>query len=112
MRERWEYKTISWASATDLPFLRTSDERVWRNEFSIRETGKGLERRLGYSNHREDDGAEMVKIQDLLNEFGAQGWELVSETVMDTTIVSDHAGWSKVGTPIEIRWILKRRVQS
>lgn len=117
MSERWEYRLILWSSATKIegegtyPSGKSKRKVLFKNEFQIRGPGELLETRLGYSNHDEDADVETVKIYDLLNEYGAQGWELVSETVLDTTIVSNHAGWAKLGTPIEIRWILKRRVE-
>jgi hypothetical protein len=118
MNERWEYKLISWASATQAvqgtpPSGMVNPKKyLWKNEFVIKGPGEELESRLGYSDYEEDTGARTVKIQDLLNEFGAEGWELISETILDTTIVGNHAGWSKIGTPVEIRWILKRRVET
>jgi hypothetical protein len=118
MSDRWEYKLIYWSFSTKFegelgtyPSGESKRKQFWRVQLQSRESGKEPDDRLSYSNFGEDLGADTVKIQDLLNEFGAQGWELVSETVLDTTLVSDQNGWSKAGTPIEIRWILKRKVE-
>lgn len=110
-KPRWTSATESRSEGT-YPSGKPKRKQFWKSEFVIVESGKEPEARLGYSNFEADEGAETVKIQDLLAEFGAQGWELLSETVLDTTIVSNHGGWSQVGTPIQIRWILKRRVES
>lgn len=118
MTDRWEYKLIHWASSTKFvnegthPGGQPKRKQYWKSEFKIIESGREPETLLASSSHVEDAGAKTASIQDLLNEFGAEGWELVSETVLDTTIVTSQIGWPKAGTPIEIRWTLKRRVES
>lgn len=45
---------------------------------------------------------------EALGMLGASGWELVSETILDT-VIFDHAyGWQNVGTPIRIRYLFRR----
>ncbi len=44
----------------------------------------------------------------LIDELGSDGWELVAETVRETTVVESHYGWDSVGTPIRVSWIFKR----
>lgn len=107
MSEAWEYKLISWTSSRAperslLPLGRPYGTEEW---FLIREAGKEPESRSADSDYLE--GGERG-ILDLLEEFGGEGWELVSETVLDTTIESDRAGWDQVGVPVRIRWILRR----
>jgi hypothetical protein len=116
MTERWEYKLIVWSSVTETrgepgtyPSGESKRKIFWRSQFKITTAGEEPETRLNYSNHDEDEGRDRHSIENLLNEFGAEGWELVSEAVLDNTIVSNHAGWPKVGTPVEVRWIMKRR---
>jgi hypothetical protein len=115
LTERWEYKAILWVSSAELrnegrhPSGALKRKWYYRSEFQIYEGDKELERRLNASTYSEDEDAETVKIQELLGEFGAEGWELVSENVLNSVIVDESEGWSQVGTPTTIRWMMKRR---
>jgi len=115
LTERWEYKAILWVSSAELrnegrrPSGALKTNWYYRSEFQIYEGRNEPERRLNFSTHDEDEGAETVKIHDLLAEFGAEGWELVSETVLDSVIFEKSEGWSQVGAPLKIRWMMKRR---
>ncbi|HWM54723.1 MAG TPA: hypothetical protein VNO20_04975 [Solirubrobacterales bacterium] len=118
MSDHWEYKLILWTSSTwietktiDLPLgvKSQSPTQFWKSTFRITQSGKKPETRLCESSSEADNGVERMKIEELLAEFGAQGWELVSETVQDTAVVGNQHGWPEVGTPIQIRWTMKRR---
>jgi len=118
MSEGWEYKLILWTSSTELrdegrhPSGRPKSTRYWRSEFHIAQSGMEAEKRLAYSTYDKDEGIERVSLGELLAEFGAEGWELVSETVLDSVVVPKDQGWSNVGTPTQVRWVMKRRAQS
>jgi hypothetical protein len=115
--ERWEYRLIQWTSSTEFrnggqnPDGTTKSTQLWKSVFQIKEAGKETEERLQYSNHADDESAETISITDLLAEFGIEGWELVSETVLDSVVIPKANGWSNVGIPIQIRWAMKRRAQ-
>jgi hypothetical protein len=115
LTERWEYKAILWVSSAELrnegrhPSGALKKKWYYRSEFQIYESGKDPERHLSASTYSEDEDAETVNIQDLLAKLGAEGWELVSESVMDSVIFEKSEGWSQVGAPIKIRWTMKRR---
>jgi hypothetical protein len=47
-----------------------------------------------------------------LNKLGGEGWEMISETTPESTIISQQYGWNEVGVPVLYRWMLKRRVGS
>jgi hypothetical protein len=118
LNQRWEYKLILWTTFTEVrddgrhpAGTPKNQRRVWQSKFEIKEAGKEPESRLSSSTYEEDSDAEKVKLEDLLAECGIEGWELVSETVMDTAFVGRSQGWSEVGSPIEIRWIMKRPAQ-
>jgi hypothetical protein len=44
----------------------------------------------------------------LLNDLGAEGWELTTGTIMETTLVAGLFGWSTVGTPVRQYYTFKR----
>lgn len=118
MTQPWEYKAVLWVSSAELrnegrhPSGAIKKKWYYRSEFQIHEGGRELDRRLNHSTYGEDEGAETVNIQDLLAELGAEGWELVSESVLNSVIVDKSEGWSQVGIPITIRWMLKRPAQT
>jgi hypothetical protein len=57
-----------------------------------------------------DTGNKKVSGPDLLevlNELGAEGWELITETTRESTI-GKRRGWPDSGHPIVRQWTLKR----
>ncbi len=118
MSDRWEYKLVIWSSSTRFqkerrhPQGSITTKQLWRSVFTIKEGGKEPEERLNYSNHAEDEEVEQISLEELLAEFGTEGWELVSETVLDSVIVREDSGWTNVGTPLKTRWVMKRRAKS
>ena len=48
----------------------------------------------------------------LLDEFGADGWELVNQYTRESVVVSKMYGWSNVGTPLSTSWTFKRQAES
>lgn len=104
MSKRWEYMSVVWINATRKNGL--GGEQEWRAEYVISRQGEAVEKRVQYD-FGEDESR--VTFLDLANEFGADGWELVSESVLSSAAITAH-GWSEVGSPIEIRWLFKRRL--
>ncbi len=64
--------------------------------------------RLAYSTD-DPDTRRKTTIMDILNELGAEGWELVTSVVTKST-VGPMDGWETAGYPITRGWTLKRPV--
>lgn len=105
MTDRWEYASITWVYSTTNQ--TTNLPRTWKGEFSINRPDRDPETRLSHDSTNEQ--AKTIGIEALLNELGTEGWEVASETVMDTTVVSASHGWSEGGIPVQMRWLLKRQ---
>jgi hypothetical protein len=98
MSERWQYMTIVWGHIS-------TPDRGLVQEYFINGAGRS-EKRVSRAEHGED---EDFSFGDFLDELGAEGWELVSETVLETTLLPG-IGWEQVGSPVRIRWMLKKRL--
>jgi hypothetical protein len=111
MSERWEYMTFSWIyrKKWTSPQLGGSGD-VWSSEFQISRYGEQVETRPASNSEKRPE--KPTGFMDLLHEFGADGWELVGETVLDTVLVGEEHGWRSKGTPAHVRWTLKRRLDS
>lgn len=104
MTERWEYTAVSWAYTFDTE----GPVPTWRQTFSIHRAGQATEERPYWSSETPDDtGPSLLEI---LNELGAEGWELVNDTVNDSKIMDERGGWAEVGTPIARQYLFKRRL--
>lgn len=84
-------------------------KNIWRSKLYIHRSGQKTEVRACYDS--EQPVAKPAWWLNVLGEFGADGWELVGETVEDTVLVSEEHGWTSKGTPASIRWLLKRRLE-
>lgn len=114
MIERWEYKSILWvysALSQEEGVLLPLGQHHSVSEFQIYEAGKEPDRRLASSTQRKHTTVDKTTLQDLLAEVGDEGWELVSESVLDTVIADESEGWSEVGMPVKVRWMMKRRAE-
>lgn len=100
MAERWEYMTIMWVAKKD----------PQENNFLIWQPGdKKDELRRQWS--KADPDLDGPNARDLLNEFGADGWELVSDVVTESAVGKTLSGWDEGGFPIRREWTLKRRAR-
>jgi hypothetical protein len=105
MRQRWEYLTV-------LRLYETAQDdfpgKTWTENFWIYRPGdeEGQKREAHSGSSKEPE--YKVTIRDIFAELGAEGWELVSETVLDTTIVAGGLGWTDVAIPVRMRWTFKR----
>jgi hypothetical protein len=103
-RTRWEYLVVAWNLTATAP--ATAGE-AWKLDgaFQISRPGvPGVET-------RRYDGAQATTLGfDLLNELGADGWELVSNVVERNT-VAPAQGYQTTGVPIASTQIFKRPVE-
>lgn len=102
MTAGWEYMVLIWRQKT----REVGGKPQWRNEFQIRKAGAAVETRVEFDFGEEDE--KKIVLLDLLNEFGAEGWEAVTETPLMAAMGSDIEGFREVGAPVEICWLLKR----
>ncbi|HXD53762.1 MAG TPA: hypothetical protein VN618_03325 [Solirubrobacteraceae bacterium] len=98
MTAHWEYLTIAWQSMTNYATKTPDEAQTWESNYRISKPNA----------EPEVLSATDVNWTTLLNELGADGWELVTESVRKTVIFSQSMGWSNVGSPIEIVWQFKR----
>lgn len=101
MSARWEYLVLSWAM-TATPPDDVSNE--WRLEASFHIFRPGAPS----AETRTYDGTQPSTLGfELLNELGAEGWELVSN-VVERTAVAPAQGYQTAGVPIATTQIFKR----
>lgn len=101
MSARWEYLVLSWAM-TATPPDAMSDE--WRLEASFHIFRPGA---LSAETRTYDGTQPSTLGFELLNELGAEGWELVSN-VVERTAVAPAQGYQTAGVPIATTQIFKR----
>jgi len=101
---RWEYLVLSWAM-TATPPDAMSDE--WRLEASFHIFRPGA---LSAETRTYDGTQPSTLGFELLNELGADGWELVSN-VVERTAVAPAQGYQTAGVPIATTQIFKRPAQ-
>jgi hypothetical protein len=80
---------------------------VWKSWFDIYKPGKGTETRRS-TDSSDSDLKDSIWWLDLLQEFGAEGWELVGETIQNSVVVDEENGWKNKRMPTSIRWNFKR----
>jgi hypothetical protein len=102
-RVRWEYLTVSWNLVATPPALQGE---AWKLEgaLQVARPGGGVETR------RYDASQSTTLAFDLLNELGAEGWELISHVVERST-VAPAQGYETAGVPIASMQIFKRPVE-
>ncbi|HEY1775741.1 MAG TPA: hypothetical protein VGG41_06235 [Solirubrobacteraceae bacterium] len=103
MSVRWEYLTVAW-TLTATPPSATSE--AWGLVGSIQISRPGED---GSDTRTYDASVVSTIAFDLLNELGADGWELVSHVVERST-VTQAQGYQTVGVPISSTQIFKRPV--
>jgi hypothetical protein len=111
MSKCWEYMAVNWVYTREwtLPADGSPGKAIWRSKLHIYRSGQEAEIRDCYDS--EEPVAKAAWWLDVLQELGAEGWELVGETVQDTVLVSEENGWKSKGTPANVRWLLKRRLE-
>jgi hypothetical protein len=101
---RWEYLVVAW-NLTATPPLGPND--AWRLDgtYQISRPGSAEVETRRY------DGAQPTTLGfELLNELGADGWELVS-SVVERNTVAPAQGYQTAGVPIASTQIFKRPVE-
>lgn len=84
---RWEYLTIVWKQSTS----SSGAQQTWTDEIWVKRPGSEYEK----SNHYPAD-------------LGNDGWELVSNLVLETALGGGVRGWNQVGIPVAREWMFKR----
>lgn len=103
MTARWEYLFVTWISKRETVKL---DTYTWTYTFWIKRPGsEEEEERLSWSSETKET---TLALNELLNELGGEGWEMVSETVLDSVVFSSKHGVESVGAPLRMRWNFKR----
>jgi hypothetical protein len=98
MSAHWEYLTIAWQHTTNYATKAPDEEQTWESTY-----------RISKPNAEPDTlAAADVNWTKLLNDLGADGWEMVTESIRSTVIFGQSMGWSNVGSPIQIVWQFKR----
>jgi hypothetical protein len=105
---RWEYMSVSYRYTREWVF--PPGETVWKCWFDIYKPGKGTETRRS-TDSSDPDLKDSIWWLDLLQEFGAEGWELVGETIQSWVVVDEENGWRNKRVPTHIRWSFKRPVE-
>ena len=100
MRTRWEYLIVAW-NLTATPPASPSEAWTLEGAFHISRPGGVVETR------RYDGALPPTLGFELLNELGADGWELVSNTVERSTVAAAQ-GYQTAGVPIASTQIFKR----
>ncbi|HEX5594042.1 MAG TPA: hypothetical protein VFX35_11925 [Solirubrobacterales bacterium] len=75
--------------------------------FIWRPGSREAEEREGWSSDNQKRGG----YPDILNELGAEGWELVERSTGSSVSGPSRLGWSGAAWPVEIVWTLKRPVE-
>ncbi len=101
----WEYASITWIYSTE---QKQGEKPKWKQVYSICWPDGTSEERLGWTS--EDSSEDTTSIIELENELGAQGWELISVTVLDSVVLNKQYGWPNVGTPVRKSWVFKRQI--
>jgi hypothetical protein len=101
MSARWEYLVLSWAMTATPPDAVSEN---WRLEASFHIFRPGA----ASAETRTYDGTQASTLGfQLLNELGAEGWEMVS-SVVERTAVAPAQGYQTAGVPIATTQIFKR----
>jgi len=110
MTELWEYMSFRWTYAIAPQAGTVESERKWAYKEDIYIWHPGAEK----AEHRPVRDSADSRISgprplDVLNELGAEGWELV-ETSVTGSAVGPKYGWDEASFPVERGWTLKRPV--
>lgn len=98
MTQRWEYLTL--AEEYSVSTAAVGGFGQWVKLWHIRRPGATTSEVVGGESHA----------TEFLNQLGSEGWELVSNTVVETTIVPGQRGMAEVGTQVLQTWTFKRPV--
>ncbi len=92
---------VVWDHTTNYATKAPGEEQTWEVQYSIYRAAAEPERMSG--------DADFLAF---LNTLGADGWELISESIQNSTIVSGSGGWPDAGVPTRVVWTFKRPLES
>ena len=101
MSGRWEYLVVDWSLTATAP-VAPSTAWAFVGTFQIARPGAASAETRTY-----DAALVSTMAFDLLNELGAEGWELVSN-VVGRSAATAAQGYQTVGVPIASTQIFKR----
>lgn len=93
---RWEYLTVKWETSVD------SSNSAPTHEAKLTAVQAGRPP----LDLTEVDGGPTA-----FDQLGTAGWELVSETVIETSVFASSRGYPNVTAPITVRFRFKRPVE-
>jgi hypothetical protein len=109
MTDRWEYMSVLWTyEAKLLPGPANNRQWAFKEDYWIWHPGAETAEHRPYRDS-EDESVSGADNLAILNELGAEGWELIGETVRESA-AGERRGWPEGAHPILRQWILKRRV--
>src|SRR3712207_6586256 len=101
MTTRWEYLRVANIYSTNYATKQPTEAQTWEHAYWVVRPGEGDWTR-----------ADLPGLTELFNELGAEGWELTTESVSQSVIVSRSQGWLSVGRPVQTDYWFKRRVDT
>ncbi|HEX3733776.1 MAG TPA: hypothetical protein VHU86_01355 [Solirubrobacterales bacterium] len=109
MTDRWEYMSVVWTyEAKPLPGSAENRQWAFKEDFWIWHPGAETAEHRPYKDTQEKN-VSGTPLLTILNEFGAQGWEVITETLRESA-AGKRRGWPEAAYPIVRQWLLKRRV--
>jgi hypothetical protein len=119
VRRRWEYLTFSLQRKVERktrvkvpqrpPFDEEEEYWAYTNIICIWLPGaEEADERLAWSSEESDQ--TRTNVLTVLNELGAEGWELVSRVIQSNAMGKSNLGWTTAGWPIETVWSMKREI--
>ena len=110
VEESPKYQTLTQALRDDWQRLGWTSYDWWEAALYIRTPGSSeAEKRIMWDPTM--TGWAEFSMIDVLNELGAQGWELAAETVFSSVVTAYH-GHERASRPIEARIWLKRGIDA
>ena len=101
MSARWEYLVVAWTLTATAPLYEGASWQLVATYSILRPGGADIETRIY-------DGAEPSSLGfELLNELGAEGWELVN-SVVERSALAPAQGYDTAGAPIATTHTFKR----
>ncbi len=120
MTERWEYLSATWVlksheeaktPAGRNGYSYAKDLHIWhpgRREAEVRPLWSA--ENTGWREWpTTDDELVGPAVLAILNELGAEGWELVGEMTVNSNVAANAEDWKEVGQPVRHQWTFKRR---
>lgn len=110
MTQRWEYATVAWAYSVSRKKGTAPADKEWAYKRDLYIWLPGADE----ADHRpvsdsEDEGVSGPSILDVLNELGAEGWELAHRETASSGL-GKYYGWLEASFPVATTWTFKRPV--